>query len=105
MISKTLVRSALQLAGLGLVALFISTAPVQAFDFTCTDKAEECAQRCGTTVTWEVSYYYCGVWKPYPHQWECETYYVGGYNYAFGPGLETFDCDSGLQSWTCQCVI
>ena len=104
MIRGTLVRSGLQLLGLCVLALFLSTTAVHAEEHTCEEQLAECGSHCGTTVNYEVT----GGW------WDnCQHYSGTGcvagwspiYNATWGNGIENWEClphDGG--NGICQCA-
>jgi hypothetical protein len=115
MITRILWRSGLQLLGLCVLALFLTTAKVQAAQQECIDQAATCASHCGTTMTWGIAYSF---WDPYHHWgwfWDEIDYqwyegWLGGYtdvyNYDIGSGVEYFECDPGVFSGrgaVCMC--
>lgn len=117
MIDKTVLRSALQLAGLCLAVVVLSTTPVQGFDeeceegcqitFSCTDEAASCDLQCGETVTWQFQYYQVHNWYHYIPElptlshWHEDNHAV--YNYQYGSGIENFECDELAETSSCSC--
>jgi hypothetical protein len=97
MFKHSMVRSLLQLTGLCVVALFLSTASPKAATTQgfCASAAATAAAHCGDTITpvW-VYRYYCG---------PCNNY-VDYYTYSWGPGVANFECEEENDTYSYQCV-
>jgi hypothetical protein len=110
MIKRTLVRSGLQLLGLCVLALFLSTARVDAAMASCEEQAAACAGICGTTVDWgEVGQYWDEGRLVWVFNWEQGWHYedIPGYSpiygATFGNGVEYWECTPGSIHGICQC--
>jgi len=111
MLKNPIVRSLLQIAGLSVVALFLTTASpkaapavgltavsvsaasASAFD-ECDDEYEQCVERCGT-------------WDWY---WDGTYIFVGGEwvpNFIWGwhADIDYFECVPGWRYGDCECSI
>jgi len=60
----------------------------------CVAAAQACSSMCGTSARWELSYSF---WHP---SWGM----IDVYNYTFGSGVASFECDSVADYSHCSCV-
>ena len=113
MIKRTIVRAGLQLFGLCVLGLFLTTTRVQALT-NCESQAAECASHCGSTVG---ETYVGNQWNPY-HEWgwswdeELDDWvegWIGDYepffSYGFSSGVDSWSCawDTNGGKGYCQC--
>jgi hypothetical protein len=126
MFKNPIVRSLLQIAGLSVIALFLTTASpkaasavgpaavslnaASAFD-ECDDEYEACVERCGT---WE--YFWDGItydtvvdqcWNPATGQWDlpCNPHPEPRYDWGWHADIYYFECIPNQRAGDCECAI
>lgn len=111
MIKRTLLRSGLQLLGLCVLALFLSTTRVDAAANSCQEQSAACATHCGTYSDWVVVGQtwdpdrMVHVWDPVEGWvWVNDPGYVDVFGATFGYAVEYRECipDDGGNG-LCMC--
>jgi len=90
---KLPIRSVLQIVGLSVIALFLTTASpnaAPAFD-ECDEQYEACVEKCGT-----VSYVYGYFWDGQNWTW--------GIHPVWSENIDYFECMPGSGHGICQCT-
>lgn len=116
MVRRALLRSVLQLTGLCLAVVLLLPESVQGaaeecdqecYNFSCTERAEMCALKCGATVTWEYQWTATHHWLHEIQEWPGPHYhtdYHDIFNYEYSSGIESFSCDQVGQTSSCSCA-
>jgi len=98
----------LQVLGLAVIALFLTTASPEAASFDeCDDQFAACQDKCGT---WEWTWVRSD-WVPdWCYNANTQQWYVCGghqepvYEYQYGDHIDYFECQPGGGKGICQCT-
>ncbi len=108
MIRTPLIRSLLQLIALAAVSVCLAlttTTEASAFE-GCGYYASECAQQCGSTVSYEGHWSYWddeGCWNEQTQTWEGCDVWVN--EWSWGNGVQEFECqDADPAGSICMCA-
>jgi hypothetical protein len=106
MLKKPFLRSLLQIAGLTVVALYLSTASPKAapaFD-ECDDQFAQCQEHCGTSdYTWVYDDWFPD-WCWNGSSWYvCGGHWEGVYWFIWTDHIDYFECRPGSGHGICMC--